>query len=151
MRDLSHSIIGTWDLTRRCVRLSNGDPLPGGDTTPSGRIVYTAEGQVIAIVLPTTSSHDGDSSEFAAVAAAVNGLTSYFGSYTVDDATGRVHHRVTGAAELALVGRTLVRDAEILDDRLTLRSSFVAGGVDASAELVWCRSSESNARGSGTR
>ena len=89
-----------------------------------------------------------DVSPLAAQAALI-GLASYYGTYTVDTVAHTVAHRVQGAMAPEWIGRTLVRSYRFLPgDHIELR---VITGPDGKPTtngqiLVWERVAESRGR-----
>lgn len=97
---LSVAFIGTWELLTRVDRTHAGelraDPSLGSD--PIARLIYDRAGHFAAQFM----KRDRDALADDVVASGPNnsrargGYDAYFGTYTVDDAHGRVTQRLVG-------------------------------------------------------
>jgi hypothetical protein len=95
------SIVGTWRAESYVVRRAGESPRYPLGQTLRGYLVYDATGHVFfqAAIEPTLLDdargkwHNADSTSLAALLRA--GL-AYFGTYSVDRASGRVTHRIEG-------------------------------------------------------
>lgn len=68
------------------------------------------------------------------------GYDAYFGTYTVDDAHGRVTQRLVGALSSENVGHVLTREMQVMDDVLTLHlETATASGEPVVRTLRWRR------------
>ena len=118
------SVVGTWRLVSYGRTDSTGHFVPAWDEHPAGRITYTADGHMAAQLYDTRRPSLGNNiatADTAAVRAALAGLVTYFGRYTIDAANHLVRHHVEGASRPEWVGGTLVRSYRFLTpDRLEL-------------------------------
>jgi Lipocalin-like domain len=119
-------LVGTWRLISRVVRLEDGTTVQEGlGTTPKGYLIYDSSGHMaVQLVRPdrpaaidcsTSSSAPSDNSPQL-----INGYEAYFGTYTIDEANHTVTHHLEGAIAAADMGRNLMRQFEILGDKLTI-------------------------------
>ena len=106
---------------------------PHGDS-PVGRISYDAAGRMSAMLLPPGREPVGQSGSAEDFRAMMRGVVVYFGSYTIDEATGRVIHHVEAASNPAWIGDDFVRWYRFEGNRLTLSLNPEFQGT-----LVWER------------
>jgi glucose/arabinose dehydrogenase len=92
-------IVGVYSLARYAAHGDN----------PTGRISYDSAGRMWAMLLPPGRKPVTRSSSPEAYRAAMRGLVSYYGTYEIDTATGRVIHHVEAASNPAWVGTDFVR------------------------------------------
>lgn len=139
----SPSLVGVWRLESMFVRDANGTMAPYWGDAPTGRIVYTAGGQMVAQVYDTRRPKLGVPWESAgpeAARIAFVGLSTYFGTYSVDLATQTVTHTVEGAMVPDWVGMKLVRRYRFLaPDRVELGVVPDAQLPSTGLVLVWQR------------
>jgi hypothetical protein len=95
------SLVGTWRLVSFEARDSKGQlQYPLGEHV-SGLLMYDAGGNMSAHVMRNDRSrfaaNDPGRGTDAEVRAAFDGHASYFGTYTIDEATQTVTHHVRGA------------------------------------------------------
>lgn len=136
------SLVGAWRLESVSLRDAAGKTTPYWDN-PSGFIVYTANGQMTAQVYDTRRPKLGvpwQSATPEAAREAFVGLSTYFGTYTVDASAQTVTHTVEGAMAQDWVGTQLVRRYRFLTpDRVELSVVPDAQVVTAGLVLVWTR------------
>lgn len=73
--------------------------------------------------------------------AAVNGYDAYFGTYTVDEASGSVTQVLEGALSPSDVGIIVTREMRVEEDRLIIRlATTSADGETITRTLIWLRS-----------
>jgi hypothetical protein len=73
---------------------------------------------------------------------AAGGYDAYFGTYEVNEQTGRVAHTLIGSITPANIGITVFRDLRINGDRLMIQlETTTAEGEPISRTLVWKRMS----------
>ena len=101
---------------------------------PIGRISYDAAGRMWAMLLPPGRAPITNSSTPEDYRAAMRGLVTYYGTYDVDEDTGRVIHHVEAASNPAWIGDDFVRwyRFEGGDLRLSLNPEF-------RKTLLWAR------------
>ena len=149
----STAFVGDWRLVSFIQTDSAGAARPVWGPRPLGMIRYSANGVMAAQLYDERRPSLGvsswmDVSPLAAQAALI-GLASYYGTYTVDTVAHTVAHQVQGAMAPEWIGRTLVRAYRFLPgDRIELR---VITGPDGKPMtngqiLVWERVPESRGR-----
>jgi lipocalin-like protein len=142
MEDPREPLIGTWRLAK--VEHSSGrgevDDQPWG-TAPTGLLTYTSEGTMTALISyggRRLLSADRLAAPAAERAEAFASFFAYGGRYSVDGL--RVIHHVEVASFQNWVGSDLVREFELRDGRLRLRTpATLVGGEARIAELFWER------------
>ena len=144
MTSLSSRLPGTWHLLSRIDVDSNGlphpDPALGPD--PVAMLVYDRSGHFAAQFMKR--NRDGAQQDGNAAAGnntqARDGYDAYFGTYSVDDATGVVTQRLDGALSRAHVGAMISRKMSVTDDTLTLSlATNAVDGTPVTRTLTWKR------------
>jgi hypothetical protein len=128
---LSESLPGSWRLDSRIDVTAAGkrrpEPLLGED--PVALLVYDGAGNFAAQFMRRDRSRSQGL-----------GFDAYFGTYSVDDATGEVTQRLAGALAPEMVGAVLTRTMEIDGDQLAIRLPAThPDGVAVSRMLLWTR------------
>ncbi len=106
---------------------------PHGDE-PTGRIAYDAGGRMWAMILPPDRAPITGAASAEEYRAAMRGVVAYYGTYDVDEATGRVIHHVEAASNPAWVGDDFVRWYRFEDGDLRLSLN-----ADFRGTLLWAR------------
>lgn len=74
---------------------------------------------------------------------AIGGYDAYFGSYEVNEQTGKVMHTLIGSITPANIGITVSRDLRVHDDTLTIQlETTTPQGEPVTRTLVWKRISK---------
>lgn len=137
------NLVGTWRLVSVSLQDRTGARRPYWDERPSGLIVYTADGHVAAQVYDSRRPALGvpwESASPEAARTAFVGLSTYFGTYTVDPQAQTVTHTVAGAMAPDWIGSKLVRSYRFLGpDRVELGVVPDAQVVANGLVLVWDR------------
>jgi len=81
---------------------------PHGDE-PTGRISYDSSGRMWAMLLPPGRDPITNSSTPTEYRDAMRGVVTYYGTYDIDESTGRVIHHVEAASNPAWIGDDFVR------------------------------------------
>jgi hypothetical protein len=110
-----------------------GEYAPHGDE-PTGRISYDAAGRMWAMLTPPGRAPVEGSTTDEQFRASMRGLVAYYGSYTIDETTGRVIHHVEAASNPAWIGDDFVRWYRFDGTTLTLSLNPEFNGT-----LVWMR------------
>lgn len=76
---------------------------------PIGRISYDASGRMWAMIFPPGREPVTRSSSPEEYRDAMRGVVAYYGTYTVDESTGRVIHHVEAASNPAWIGDDFIR------------------------------------------
>jgi hypothetical protein len=141
---LSAALVGTWQLESRTDRTQSGErrsePSLGAD--PIALLYYDASGHFAAQFMKR--QHDGSGVNTAASGSnntrAIGGYDAYFGTYTVDDATGTVTQTLVGALARENVGHVVTREMRVTGDTLTIELETTApDGEPVTRTLIWKR------------
>jgi hypothetical protein len=142
---LSVGLPGTWRLLSRIDITGNGtqhpDPALGSD--PIALLIYDRSGRFAAQFMKrdraTGKPLDGPVGA-ANNTQAQNGYDAYFGTYTVDDATGVVTQRLEGSLSAANVGAVLSRAMTVQGNSLIIELATTAwDGTAVTRTLTWER------------
>jgi hypothetical protein len=137
------SLVGAWRLESMYVREASGKTTPYWGDRPTGLIVYTADGHMAAQVYDTRRPKlevPWESAGAEAARTAFAGLSTYFGTYSVDASAHTVTHSVEGAMVQDWVGTKLVRRYHFLTpDRVELSVVPDAQLPSTGLILVWQR------------
>lgn len=90
--------LGAWTLVE-WTDVRDGVTLYPYGERPSGQIIYTSTGRMTAALMSAPEGSGQSAQRF----------TSYWGSYTLDDAAGTVTHHVEGAVSGRMIGTDQVR------------------------------------------
>lgn len=141
---LSQSLTGSWELLSRTDVGADGqprvDPLLGSD--PIALLIYNGAGRFSAQFMKRdrTQPFEGPAASGPNNTGAVGGYDAYFGTYSVNDATGEVTQTLTGSLSPKNVGMTLTRAMSVEDDRLTIQLATAAvDGTPVVRTLLWRR------------
>ena len=143
-RPLSAALVGTWLLDSRIDRTRSGErrvePSLGED--PVALLYYDAAGHFAAQFMKR-DRNGGDRAAAAPSAnntRAIGGYDAYFGTYTVDDATGTVTQTLVGALARENVGDVVTREMHVAGDTLTIAlGTTTAQGEAVVRTLIWTR------------
>jgi hypothetical protein len=137
------TLVGTWRLVSVSVQDRTGARRPYWDDRPIGLIIYTADGHMAAQLYDSRRPGLGvpwESASPEAARTAFVGLSTYFGTYTVDPQAQTVTHSVEGAMAPDWIGSKLVRAYRFLNpDRIELAVVPDAHVVASGLVLVWER------------
>lgn len=140
------SFVGDWRVVSVVQPDSGGGSRPFWGPKPMGMIRYSANGVMAAQLYDERRLSLGVDNwqdvTPAAARAALIGLASYYGTYTVDTAAKTVSHRVEGAMAPEWIDRTLVRGYRLISkDRIELRVITGPDGrpTTTGQVLVWER------------
>lgn len=108
---LRDQMIGTWKLESRVTKKPDGSvtPLPGWDGAP-GYINYDPTGFMSVQFMQLHRTKESGAT----------GYTAYFGTYTVDESTKTVTHRIVGDVNPDGVGANQPREVVLEGDALSL-------------------------------
>ena len=98
-QSVQEQLVGVYTLAR----------FAGHGDEPTGRISYDAAGRMWAMVLPPGRSPYTNESTAEEVRDAMRGVITYYGTYTIDEPTGRVIHHLEAASNPAWIGDDFVR------------------------------------------
>jgi hypothetical protein len=141
---LEVAIQGVWWLQSREDRTMGGekriDPVLGAD--PVGILSYAKDHFAAQFM---KRDRTGESAPAAINPAknntsAVGGYDAYFGTYKVDEQTGKVAHTLIGSITPSNVGMTVYRDLEVRDDLLIIKlETTTPEGEPVVRTLTWKR------------
>lgn len=141
---LSTLLPGSWLLKSRVDVTASGaqhpDPLLGED--PVALLIYDRTGHFSAQFMKRDRSNVQAAAPDIAKnnTSAQGGYDAYFGTYTVNDATGAVTQRLLGAISPGNVGMTLTREMEVLGNTLVIQlDTSAADGTAVTRTLTWER------------
>ncbi|MES1215596.1 MAG: lipocalin-like domain-containing protein [Bacteroidota bacterium] len=135
---------GVWWLQTREDRTKDGqrriDPILGSD--PIGILSYAKNHFSAQFMKRNRLANDGDtiirSGQNNTIA--VGGYDAYFGTYEVDEKTGKVLHTLIGSITPANVGMTVSRDLRVSGDQLTIQlETTTTEGEPVIRTLTWKR------------
>jgi hypothetical protein len=142
---LSAALVGTWELVSREDFTTGGERRidPGLGANPTAILFFDKAGNFGAQFMKQGRSSQVEAEAGFAVpnnSKARGGYDAYFGTYTVDEATGNVTTLLKGALSPENVGQVYIRNMRVVDDRLTLRLETVsAAGEPIVRTLKWKR------------
>jgi len=142
--DAKRRFAGTWKLLTIERLGSNGDvlaplkPPAFGSPNPVGFIVYDAAGYMgVTIMQSGRQKFRGAQPTPEEAKAALLSFTSYFGTFSVNEAEGTVTHHVQGSLNPNNTGTDLKRAFELSGNRITLKPPRGADGIQS--RLTWER------------
>lgn len=138
-------LIGTWSLVSFVARRADGGEVrePWGPK-PTGRLIYTADGHVAAVLTKPDRtrfvSDDPTGGTLDEIKEAFEGLEAYAGRYEFDKAAAEVLHHTDVARLPNWQGGTVRRFVDLQENQLTLSTApMVIRGVEVVLALVWRR------------
>lgn len=143
---LSTSLLGSWRLVSRIDRTASGerriDPSLGED--PIALLIYDKGGNFAAQFMKRDRSDTAPAAGPAAAgpnnSRAIGGYDAYFGTYSIDDASGTVTQTLVGALAGENVGQVVTRRMVVDGDVLTIAlDTAAADGTPVTRTLVWQR------------
>lgn len=133
---MPHRLIGNWTLVSYDAIAPDGSrSLPFGRAL--GRLMYDEHGNMAGQVMRPDRAPVSLKESAQHVRAAYTGYIAYFGTYTVNDATDTVVHRVQGALNPSWVGGEQVRRMRFDGDLLILQADVVKTGQVITHVLTW--------------
>lgn len=141
---LSEALPGTWELLSRIDVTAKGErrvePSLGED--PVAWLIYDRSGHFAAQFMRRDRSGPIPDGPVSASnnSRAVGGYDAYFGTYTIDDATGTVTQRLIGSLSVENVGLVASRVMQVLDETLIISLDTMAAGEESVRRtLTWRR------------
>ena len=142
--DLATAMRGIWWLLSRedwtKDHQQRVDPTLGAD--PFGIVSYAATHFAAQFMKRDRSDNPMHQTFFAGKnnTAAVGGYDAYFGTYEVNEQTGKVAHTLIGSLSPSTMGVTFLRDLRVKNDQLTLQlDTTTPEGESITRTLVWKR------------
>lgn len=142
--DLITKMKGVWWLLSREDWTRDGqrriDPVLGTD--PIAILTY-ASSHFAAQFMKRNRTDDDAQQIFKAGqnnTAAVGGYDAYFGTYEVNEETGKVAHTLIGSITPTNIGVTVSRDLRVVDDKLFIQlETSTTEGEHVTRTLIWKR------------
>lgn len=134
----SARFIGTWDLVSVEARWPDGHITAPWGVSPPGRLIYTNDGHMIALLM---DERRNQATRNEVAAALQNEAAGYFGTYTVDSVKHIVSHYVEAtlrSVESGIINRTY----EFKGDKLYLTAKAVRDKLPVTYILVWKRAAK---------
>lgn len=139
-------LVGTWRLLSFVEERPSGQLLPSGRYGPNvdGLIVYDKAGNMAAQLVnpdrPRFAAENATRGTPEEVKAAFDGYNAYFGTYTVDETSSTIRHRVLANLFPNAAGTEFVRKFKLEGDRLTLElPPMQIEGEQRIVKLIWQR------------
>lgn len=131
------SPVGTWELVSLVSERPDGSTFETFGPRPSGRIVYDAAGQVMAMIV---GEQRNEAAGKPSPPEYQRQFTAYFGTYRVDGARAEIVHDVTTSLNGPQASGELRRHYRMESGRLFLSFSRMRDGVEVITRLEWKRS-----------
>lgn len=119
------SLVGTWTLTAADIIKTDGTRAEDYGPQPRGLAVFTGDGRYVVeiyraerVKFASKDKLHGTPDEYKDASLAIS---THFGTYTVDPATGTITFHITSASFPNLDGTTQVRPFTLAGDDLTWR------------------------------
>jgi Lipocalin-like domain len=143
-RPLSATLPGTWQLLSRIDITADGERRSESSLgeDPVALLIYDRGGHFAAQFMRRDRSVDVPDGPSGARnnSRAQGGYDAYFGTYTINDETGAVTQRLTGALSRENVGLVLTRAMEVEGDTLVIKlDTTAADGTPVTRTLTWRR------------
>ena len=127
--------IGTWDLVSVEARWSDGRVTAPWGANPPGRLIYSRDGHVTALLMHELRNQ---ALRLEAAPALQNEAAGYFGTYTVDPVRHIVSHHVEATLRSAESG-TLDRAYAFRNENLYLTANATRDNSPVTYILIWKR------------
>ena len=136
--DAQSRFAGAWTLVRIERRHANGELVVPPIEDRVGYLIYDPSGYMgVTIMQPDRQPYAGDEATPEEALAALSTYTSYFGTFTVDEAEGFVTHHLEGSLNTRGAGSDYKRFYTFSGNRLTLQPVVGENGIKS--ELTWER------------
>ena len=136
--DANNQFAGAWRLVSIERRDADGELVAPLIEDRLGYIIYDASGHMgVTLMQPDRPLFAGDEPTPEEALAAVSTYTSYFGTFTVNEAEGFVTHHLEGSLNPRGTGSDYKRFYRFSGDRLTLQPPVGENGIKS--ELTWER------------
>jgi Lipocalin-like domain len=138
-------LVGTWSLVSFVAcRTDGGETREPWGQTPAGRLIYTADGHVAAVLTKPDRtrfvSEDPTGGTLDEIKEAFEGLEAYAGRYEFDETASAVRHYTDVARLPNWQGASVQRYVDLHENELTLRTApMTTRGVEVVLTLVWRR------------
>ena len=135
-------LVGTWRLLISDDVMADGTHVPGYGPNPMGTVIFTADGhyslQIIRYNRPKLTANSRLKGTADENKAAIQGMISHFGTYSVNEADKTLTFRIEGSSYPNWDGTTQTRIITSLtqDDEVTWTNPTSSSGAPHS-ELAW--------------
>jgi hypothetical protein len=141
-KSIKDLLVGNWSLLLVDNIKDDGTHVPGFGPNPDGSLIFTADGhyslQIIRYGRPAFASKDRLKGTADENKAAVQGMVSHFGTYTVDEANKTVTFRIAASSFPNWDATTQKRAVTaITDELLTYNTAAPSTSGYVRAELAW--------------
>jgi hypothetical protein len=127
------SFVGTWDLVSVEARWPDGHVTAPWGAHPPGRLIYSEDGRMTALLMHELRNQ-ATRSEVAA--ALQNEAAGYFGTYSVDSARHIVSHHIEATLR-SVESHTIDRTYAFKSGNLYLTAKAVRDSLPVTYVLVW--------------
>ena len=134
----SSRFIGTWDLVSVEARWPDGHVTAPWGANPPGRLIYSKDGHMIALLMHELRNQ---ATRNEVAAALQNEAAGYFGTYTVDSAKHIVSHHVEATLRSVESG-IIDRAYEFKSGKLYLTAKATRDKLPVTYVLIWKRATE---------
>ena len=136
--DGSRRFDGAWELVRIERRDADGELVAPPDTDRLGYLIYHPGGYMgVTLMRPDRPLIEGDEPTPEEALAAVSTYTSYFGTFTVNEAEGFITHHLEGSLNTRGAGSDYQRFYRFSENALILQPPVGESGIKS--ELTWER------------
>ena len=136
--DAKSQFAGAWTLVRIERRDADGELVASPIEDRVGYIIYDPSGYMgVTILQPDRQPYAGDEATPEEALAALSTYTSYFGTFTVNQAEGFLTHHLEGSLNTRGAGSDYKRFYTFSGNRLTLQPPVGENGMKT--ELTWER------------
>lgn len=143
MLNIREQLIGTWKMTSCVSRNPSGDSKPGiwGENFV-GMLAYFPDDRMMVQIVKTDrrpfAVYDERAGTPEEIKESFEGLVCYFGTFSLEEATGTVYHHIEGASLPNMMGDKIKRQYCIEGTKLTLTvpAEPVAGEI-LITEITW--------------
>jgi len=141
-KSIKDQVVGTWTLLLADNIKDDGTHVPGYGPNPEGSLILTADGhyslQIVRYGRPAFASKNRMAGTADENKAAVQGMISHFGTYTVDEAGKSLTFRIAASSfpnwDATVQKRPVTA---ITDDVLTWNTPAPSAGGYVRSEVAW--------------
>ena len=141
-KSMKDQMVGTWTLLVNDYVKADGTHVPAFGPNPNGSVIFTPDGhyslQIVRYGRPAFASKDRLKGTPDENKAAVQGMVSYFGTYTVDEANKTITFRIAASSFPNWDATTQKRAVTAISDEvLTYNTPAPSTAGYVRAELAW--------------
>ena len=141
-KSIKDQIVGTWTLLLVDNIKDDGTHVPGYGPNPEGSLIFTADGhyslQIVRYGRPAFASKNRMAGTADENKAAVQGMISHFGTYTVDEAGNAITFHIEASSFPTWDGTVQKRPvAAITEQVLTWNTPAPSAAGYVRAEVAW--------------